>query len=1244
LEIFRLFGTVSINKAKAIGDLNAVNAKGSSVGNKLGKVFKTLGKVAVAAFAIIAAAGAAIFVGAIKKAAEFEKSMAMVQSVTGATAKQFEELEQKAKELGKTSKFSMTEIADGMEFLGRAGFETTEIISAMDGVVALASSQVMDLGAAADITSNILTGMGLDAAEAARVADVLAQTAASANVNVEMLGESFKYAAPLAAAAGWSIEETAAAIGKMGDAGIQASMAGTALRMALSELIGESDLFKDKLGALGMTMDELKNPDGSIMGMADVFGVFEEKGFGAKEMLDLFGKRAGPAMAILLQEGSDGLDEYTKSLEGAGGAAQRMADIQLDTLSGQLTILKGSFDLLLVTIGEDMMPILKNFLKNHIIPLVNGFTAWIEKMGGLRGVVGHMLIAIGNYIGAAADWIESNEFIRLSVEYVWAVLKELWSFVKNVFTGDWAAAWQDIKDVAVLALGFIHDMVVAAWEALPIPDAIKTKIENALTAIKDFAVKSFVWIKDKAVEAWDGIKSSAEDKADGVTSAWDGVKQAVGRLWDAIKKAFDFIIGKFDDAETSSVSFRDVIKGAFDVAIEIVIGLMDAFSGLINFVLDHKEAFAAALAVITTGFIAIKAVALVAYFGALLAKIPLLIAAMNPWVIAIMAVAAAAALIVEYWDVIVPFFTELWDDVTRITTNAWNSIGDFFDRIWDTIIGAFQAAIDWIRDIVPGFIQEWLGWGEESADSYADGIESGKDGVENAAGNVAGEAIEALAMTLDEAKTAGEDMVSAFAGALTSGESDAYDAGDSLGAFGGDGLINGVQGKFGELEDTGEEAIGSVFTGIENRGEIESPSKVAEGYGEDTGQGLIDGLRSMSADLIAAGQQMIDDALTPMETEGPERAEAAGEATGEAYGEAYETTTAEAIWAADERLAEAGEHSAGVITGSVVDTIYADAERMEAAGESIPDKIGDGVADATPDAIDEVKSLWDEVKDVVQTGTEETARIVGGFLDGLKRSLSSALGDIIKDVTSGEKTLVQSVTDGMAAMVSSIWNSGIDAAADWAVDQLWKIVFGAGDASSALSTAASAAGSAGAAATGAATGAGAAAGTGATGAAGIATGTIVQGVLSAAVPALLGFQSHEQIKKTDEAARNLLSPVLNFFDWLSGTGEYGKDDNTTYLGDGGVYNTPTMLPKRMVAEAGVSEAYIPLKPSVLAGIGQGIVSAMSPSMALAGGGGTINVDINFDKVYVRNDGDITAIAKETHDLWKSRMRGLGRNV
>ena len=148
IEIFRLFGTVSINKAKAIADLKAVEAAGRTSGSKLGAALSKIATVAKVAFAAVAAAAAGIFVAAIKKAADYELAMAKVRAITGASAEEFAAMSEEAKRLGLETAQTMTDIAAGMEALGRAGFSANEIIAAMGGVVALAESQTMELGQA----------------------------------------------------------------------------------------------------------------------------------------------------------------------------------------------------------------------------------------------------------------------------------------------------------------------------------------------------------------------------------------------------------------------------------------------------------------------------------------------------------------------------------------------------------------------------------------------------------------------------------------------------------------------------------------------------------------------------------------------------------------------------------------------------------------------------------------------------------------------------------------------------------------------------------------------------------------------------------------------------------------------------------------------------------------------------------------------------------------------------------------
>jgi len=340
-------------------------------------------KLGVAAAGAAVVALSAVLIGkAVRAAANFEQAMADVRAVTGATGDDFEALMDKAKELGKVTKFTMTDIGAGMEALGRAGFSTQEILGGVEGSAYLAAAGGISLGEAANISSKAIRALGLEASDAMRVADVFAAAAANANVDVTMLGESLKYVAPLARSAGFSLEETVAAIAKLGDVGIQGSMAGTSLRFAFAELLATSDEFKGKLSELGVTLEDITGPGGELLQFSDLLAVLNEAGVSTGQVIELMGKRAGPAITALVQE-NPALRDFVQMLEDAEGAAKKMADIRLDTLKGQLDILRGSWELFLVEVmsGNDVF---KGFLRETLIPWVNKMVEWEEQTGTIK--------------------------------------------------------------------------------------------------------------------------------------------------------------------------------------------------------------------------------------------------------------------------------------------------------------------------------------------------------------------------------------------------------------------------------------------------------------------------------------------------------------------------------------------------------------------------------------------------------------------------------------------------------------------------------------------------------------------------------------------------------------------------------------------------------------------------------------------------------------------------------------------
>lgn len=418
-EVFRLLATIKTNGKAAVKDFRDVEKAGYRTTKGLQKAFKGFLKIIKGVFVVAAAAATYFFVSSIKSAAKYEAGMANVKAVTGATGKEFEALNKKAKQLGKDTKFTMISISEGMEALGRAGMTANEIIDSMAGVTALAASQSIELGQAAEMTAGALNGFNLAADQAGRVADVYTYAASNSAIRTEDLAETLKYAMPAANALGYSLEDVAGMAMILGDNMIKGSMAGTGLSFAFSELVGMSDEFQKKLGDVGVSVDDLTGPDGKILSMAEILGVLKKKGLDAGDMFELFGKRAGKSMVILLDKGETAIKDYTGALEECGGTAEEMAEIQLNTLSGQLEILKGSWELLKVTVGEKLMPILKDFVKGTLIPLVNR----MAEAAGESDTLKEKFEALIEGVKSGIEWvIDNRRALVTAIEAIGAAL------------------------------------------------------------------------------------------------------------------------------------------------------------------------------------------------------------------------------------------------------------------------------------------------------------------------------------------------------------------------------------------------------------------------------------------------------------------------------------------------------------------------------------------------------------------------------------------------------------------------------------------------------------------------------------------------------------------------------------------------------------------------------------------------------------------------------------------------------
>lgn len=376
-------------------------AKSAERLHAVGGKMKGIGKTMTAAITLpVVGMGTAI----AKTGAQFDDQMSTVQAVTGATGKQMDKLRQQAKDMGMSTRYSATEAAEGQEMLARAGFKTDEIISALPSVLDLAAAGAVDLGDAADITSNILSGFGLEASETGRVADILAKASADANTDVHGLGEAFKYVGPVASSLGLSIEDTAAAIGVLGDAGIQGGQSGNMLKRGLLNLASPSKQAAELMDELGINVFDA---NGKLKSMPDILSELEGglDGMSDKQRVaaleTIFGAEAVSGWSAMVGAGSDKLGTFSEELKNSEGAAAEMHEMMEDNLAGSFRSLMSALEGLAISFYEMGEGPLRSFV-DWLTNVVKSFIALDDKtkqtiivIAGIAAAIGPVLIALG---------------------------------------------------------------------------------------------------------------------------------------------------------------------------------------------------------------------------------------------------------------------------------------------------------------------------------------------------------------------------------------------------------------------------------------------------------------------------------------------------------------------------------------------------------------------------------------------------------------------------------------------------------------------------------------------------------------------------------------------------------------------------------------------------------------------------------------------------------------------------------
>lgn len=523
---------------------------------------------------------------AVKTAADFESAMSEVGAISGASAKDMAELTAKAKEMGATTSFSASESAEAMKYMAMAGWKTADMTKGIAGIMNLAAASGESLAATSDIVTDGLTAFGMAAKESGRFADVMAATSSNANTNVSLMGETFKYCASTAGAMGYSIEDISVAIGIMGNAGIEGSMAGTTLKNTIANLAKPTDAQAAVMKQLGIS---LTDSSGNMKSFAEVMDNLRSSFDGLSETekaaaaTTLAGKQSMAGLLTIVNASAEDFNKLTAAINGSSGSAEQMAAQMLDNLSGQLTLLKSAIEGITITLGNKLMPYAKSAVSwvqkaaDYINNLSDAQFDNIVKWAGMAAAIGPVIMVFGKIvttIGTAQRMFGTITKTIANFGGIMGIITSPAGIVIGILAGIALAAFLIIKNwdkVKACFSGFAHYIspLIQSFKKFKNIGDVFTAFTNV---IKKALSRSGVDL-NKFSETVNNIKIR-------ISNIISNVKTIAGALFKGIEKNISYFV------PVVSVAFNAVQSTFFatvNTVVSLVGSVMTVLEGLTTF-------------------------------------------------------------------------------------------------------------------------------------------------------------------------------------------------------------------------------------------------------------------------------------------------------------------------------------------------------------------------------------------------------------------------------------------------------------------------------------------------------------------------------------------------------------------------------------------------------------------------------------------------------------------------------------